>query len=303
VANVLVGLLGDGASTQAAELAVLFQTGREFTRAAEMFLRAAGNAGRVYAHMDSLSLARRGLACLAGLPQTHALAKLELDLRMSLALQLQVTQSFAAAEAEQVYTRARALCELIGPEAPLFEVLWGLMLFYKVRSDLKTARQLAEQLFQLAEKGGDPGQRIQARQGLSVTALCCGEPATVREHMEQASVLYDPERHRAQTARYGQDPGVACSSFGALALWLLGYPDQAAKRSDETLEWSQRLSQPSTQSLALHFAAMLRQLRREAEETRELAEASFALAAEHGLAFWQAGAGDPPGDERVGGDR
>jgi predicted ATPase len=88
---------------------------------------------------------------------------------------------------------------------------------------------------------------------------------------------------------YGQDPGVACLAFGAVALWLLGHLDQADKKCRDAISLGRELSQPSTQALALHFAAMLHQCRRDARATQELAEAELAISAEQGLAFWLAG--------------
>jgi len=41
-----------------------------------------------------------------------------------------------------------------------------------------------------------------------------------------------------------QDPGVACLSYMALALWPLGYPDLALKRSQEALTLAQELAHP-----------------------------------------------------------
>jgi predicted ATPase len=107
--------------------------------------------------------------------------------------------------------------------------------------------------------------------------------------MERGAALYDPQRHRSHTSQFGQDPGVACRAFGAVALWLLGYPDQAVRASDEAMRLSHELAQPSSQALALHFAAMLRQCRREPREALILAELGVAIAAEQGFPFWHAG--------------
>jgi predicted ATPase len=107
--------------------------------------------------------------------------------------------------------------------------------------------------------------------------------------MEQGTALYDPQRHRSHTALFGQDPGVACRAFGAVALWLMGFPDQAVRTSREAVRLSHELMQPSSQALALHFAAMLRQCRREAREALVLAELSTTIAADQGFPFWHAG--------------
>jgi predicted ATPase len=203
-------------------------------------------------------------------------------------MQLQLTRGYAAPEAERTYARARVLCEQTEEAPPLFLVLWGLWLVYKVRSELGQARELAERLFRLAQDAQDPVQLLQARQALAVTFLCLGEPAATREHMEQGVALYDPKRHQGHTFLYGQDPGVACRAFGAVALWLLGYPDQAVRHSRDAVALGGELGQPSTLALAQHFAAMLRQYRREVPAVRESAEATTAIATEHGLSFFRA---------------
>jgi predicted ATPase len=207
---------------------------------------------------------------------------------MTLGMQLQVTQGYAAPEAERTYARARVLCEQMPEAPPLFPVLWGLWLVYKVRSELAKARELAEGLLRLAQGAQDPAQVLQVRQALAVTSLCLGEQAATREHMEQGLALYDPGRHQGHTYLYGQDPGVACRAIGAVAVWLLGFPDQAGRHSREAVALAGELRHPSTLALALHFAAMLGQYRREVRAVRRSAEATTAIATEHGLSFWRA---------------
>src|SRR5262249_27584753 len=160
------------------------------------------------------------------LPDTPERARRELPLQVTLGVQVQVAHGYGAPEAERIYARARALCDQ-APEAPrLFPVLWGLWMYYEVRGKLGKSRELGEQLFALAQSARDPAQLIQAHQGLTVTSLALGDPSAAIEHMEQAVGLYDPQRHGSHTYLYGQDPKVTCLSFGAVALWLLGYPDR-----------------------------------------------------------------------------
>ena len=52
---------------------------------------------------------------------------------------------------------------------------------------------------------------------------------------------------------------------------------------------SHRWSQPSTQVLALQFAAMLHQLRRDTRQALVCAELALGIAAEQGFSFWHAG--------------
>src|SRR5206468_1314159 len=77
---------------------------------------------------------------------------------------------------------------------------------------------------------------LQAHHALGPTYLMTGDPVSGQAHLEQGIALFDPQQHRSHAFLYGgHDPGVCCLSHAALALWLLGYPDQASRRCQEAL--------------------------------------------------------------------
>jgi adenylate cyclase len=115
-----------------------------------------------------------------------------------------------------------------------------------------------------------------------------GELAVAQAHLEQGIALYDRQQHRTHALLYGQDPGVACLSYAALTLWLLGYPDQALQRSREALTLAQEVAHPLSLAYALGFAAFLHLYRREGLLVQARAEAVVTLATEHGFAHWWA---------------
>ena len=67
---------------------------------------------------------------------------------------------------------------------------------------------------------------------------------------------------------------------------MLGYPDQALKRSHEAFTLVQELSHAYTRTRALVYAADLYGLRREWSTVQELAEEALVLATEQGFAQW-----------------
>ncbi len=277
-------------NSAAAELACLYEVGRDFARAARQFHLAAQNAAHVFAHREAVALAQRGLRLVESLPDSPDRAALELPLQTILGMQLQVTDGFAASEAKQAYLRAYDLRRQFPDCGPLFPVLWGLWLYSKVRSELLRAQENANELKRLAIELRDPDLAVQAHQALGMTAFCRGRPAEAVGHVEQVSTLYHPERHRTHSFLFGQDPAVMCKSYGAVALWLMGYADQAARQIQEAIRMSRELS-PSSQAIALHFAAVLHQLRRECSVVQVYSEQSQAISAEHGFSFWFAGSG------------
>jgi predicted ATPase/predicted Ser/Thr protein kinase len=285
-AQALLGHYREKSTGLAAELAMLFEAAREHERAADHYLVAADNATRLFAHHEALALARRGLALLQALPDTPDRARRELPLQATLGLQLQVTQGYATPEAEQVYARARMLCERLPENLCHFAVLRGLWAFYRSAAELERSRELAEQLFSLAQKTRDPAHLLQAHETLAVTSLSLGDPAAAREHMERGVVLYDPRR-RLDTV-FGVEPAIACLAFGAVALWLLGYPDQALERTREALALARQFGQPNTLMMTLHLAAVLGQYRREPAAVLGGVQMASAIATEHGLSYWLA---------------
>jgi adenylate cyclase len=115
-----------------------------------------------------------------------------------------------------------------------------------------------------------------------------GDLVSAREHAERGIALYDAQQHRSHAFFYVLDPGVVCFSIGAWALWVLGYPDQALKRSHEALTLARELSHPLSLAFALTFAALFRQLCREGGLAREQAEALRTLSTEQGFPQWLA---------------
>jgi hypothetical protein len=130
---------------------------------------------------------------------------------------------------------------------------------------------------------------MQAHQAMCVTALCLGNPRLTVEHMTQAEQIYDPSRHASNTTIYGQDPGVATLALGAVALCIIDQPDEALRRSEQALALARKLDQPTTTAFALHFAAMLHQLRGDAPSTERYAAEEIVLASEESFSFWRAG--------------
>ena len=278
---------GEKSAGLAAEIALLFEAARDRDRAASHYLVAAENAARIYAHHEAVSLARRGVAQLQALPETPHRIKCEFPLQVILGMQLQIAHGFAAPEAERIYARARRLYEQLEEAPPQFQLLWGMWMFYEVRGEPRKSRQLAEQLLEMAQ---DPGQLLQARQALAITSFCQGDPTAARRHMEEGVPLYDPQKHSRHSYLYGQDPRVGCLAFGALALWVLGYPEQAVSRIRQAVLLAGELGQPGTLSLALHFTSVMGYFRRQVHESQRSAESAMAIATEYNLSFWHANA-------------
>jgi predicted ATPase len=227
----------------------------------------------------------QGLELLATLPDTPERLQQELDLLTSLGPALTTTSGPGSPAVEEVYTRARELCQQVEEPRQLFPVLWGLWRVSNYREELQRAGELGQQLLTLAHQVQDRALLLEAHHALWPTLFYLGELTAARRHLAQGMALYDPEQHRSHAFLYGgHDPGGCCHSYTAWTLWALGYPDQALQSSDKALTLARELTYPAGLAGALQSAALLHQFRRERQAGQEAVEAFMALATEQGNA-------------------
>jgi predicted ATPase len=67
-------------------------------------------------------------------------------LHLALGWSLRITRGSAATAVEQTYARTRALCQQAEDTPQLSTALYGLWTYYYHRTELQTAREVAEQL-------------------------------------------------------------------------------------------------------------------------------------------------------------
>jgi TOMM system kinase/cyclase fusion protein len=289
IAQVLEAQFSETVTTQPELLAHHYTEAGLTEQAIPYWQRAGQRASERSAYLEAIAHLTKGLEVLTILPDTPERAQHELDFQLTLGPALMVTKGTTDPEVERVYTRARALCQQVEETLQLFPALWGLWLFYIGRGEVRTARELGEQLLTLAQHAQDPALLVEAYHALGPSLFWLGELTTARAHLAQGIALYDPQQHRSGLLYGGHDPGVCCRLYGALTLWVLGYPDQARQHSHEGLRLAEELAHPVTLVLIMHFTAWLHQFRCEGQATQEYAETSMTLATEHGIVPWVTG--------------
>lgn len=201
---------------------------------------------------------------------------------------LMAMKGYAAPEVEDAFLRARALCRQVGPTPALFPALHGLHRFYQVKGELGTARELGEQLMELAQRGDDPACLTEAHHALGVPLLWLGEVVRACDQLEQGIARYDRELHCGDAHLYGIDPGVTCLAHAGLAWWYLGRPDRALERSQKAVALAGELAHSQSRALAMVWAAWIRQLRGEPRRAGRIATDAVAFCAEQGFPLWLA---------------
>jgi len=288
IAQVLEKDFADTVETQPELLAHHYTEAGLNEQAVSYWYQAGQRATQRWALFEAMNHLSKGLEVLMSLPDTLERARQELDLQITLGPVLMAVKGFASLDAERAYARARELCQQVGETPQLFPVLCGLFRFHMVRAEFQATRELAEQLFSLAQRLQDPALLLEAHRVMGQTMFWLGETAPARAHFEQGMALYDPQQHRSHAFVYGQDPGVACRGFGAKGIWLLGYPDQALQSIHGALTLAQEFTHPFSLAFALTIAATVHQYRLEAQTVRQHAEELIGLSTEQGFPNWLA---------------
>jgi predicted ATPase len=288
VGNVLETLYGEQADEIAVQLAWHFERAGVRDKAGTYLRRAGEQARQRYAYEEAVAYFRRALGLLQTMPETPERARQELDLQIALGVPLVHAKGHAAPEVEAAYARAHQLCEQVGDASQRFQVLLGLRRFYFSRGKLETASALGKQLLDAAQSLQDPMYIARAHMMHGETLYWLGKFAQALEHSSAGVTFYDPQQRLTHLTLYGNDTGVGCRLMGSLALWHLGYPDQALAMSQEALEQARTLSHPFTLVFARYFHGVLHQLRQEVHAVREQVQEVLRISVEQGFALYLA---------------
>jgi class 3 adenylate cyclase/predicted ATPase len=263
----------------------------ELWEAAVEYLHQAGNkAAARSATQEATAYFEQALDALARLPESRHTIEKTIDIRIDLGPMLVISKGgFGGTDVEENYTKARELCDRLGNTPRLFPVLWGLARFHDIRGDYKVGRELGERLLTLAQAGGDSGLLLQAHHELWANLSAVGELLAARRHLEEGFTLYDRDKHRDHAFLYGgHDPGACCGYHAAQVYWLLGYPDQALRRSRDALTLARDLRQPATVIHTLFFSAWLHQCLSQKQAVQDRIEEGMSLSTEQGFSRWLA---------------
>src|SRR4029453_16711079 len=159
----------------AGELAMHFEHGKDFDRAAQYHHQAGEHALQQHGYREAIEHATRGLGSLKALPESRERAQRELALQVTRGAGLTAIEGYAAPEVARTYARAWELCTQMGETLQLLPVLLGIGRFYTVRGEFKTARDVGTRLLTMAETTRDPALLLAAHNALGIVSLYSGE--------------------------------------------------------------------------------------------------------------------------------
>jgi len=289
IANAMEAMYADRLAEEVERLAHHAARG-ELGEKAVIYLREAGvKAFANAAHTDAVAYFTQALEVLATLAPGAGRDREELSVRLALGPALQATRGHATPEVEGSYARAGQLADAGGTPVQRFQARWGMWLVASHRANASAALERGRDLLALAERLNDSALLLEAHHALWPVLVWLGRAGAARHHLEQGMALYDKARHRGHAFSYGgHDPGVCCRKVASWAYWILGYPSRGYEAIVASLALAQDLDHPMSIIVALAWAAVFHDLRRDVHEVRKHARALITLSSAHDASQWLA---------------
>ena len=257
-------------------------------RAVDYWLKAGQHAARRSANAEALNHLTRGLELLPSIADPTLRNKLELLLQTSFGHSLRATKGWSVESVKRAYTRALQLCKESGFDEHTLPAVFGLWTWDFLRAALGEAQALAENLVNTAENADDPVFKVLAYEALGFTSFARGNFPAAHAALERSVSMCEDGKAAAYLDLSAQDPRVHVRLYDGMALWLLGYPDQALRVCAEARRYADDSRHPFSEAMARTISLRVHQFRGEAGVVAREVIAAIELCKEHGFVHYLA---------------
>ena len=259
----------------AARLAMLFEAGRDFERAADFFIAAAANAARLYANEVAVTLSRRAIANAEHLRDKACHQRVAAAAQQLGQLQM-VLSRFPDAAAD--FERAEAAAALAGDVEAQVNAICAraLAAFYQRR--MQETREIASHALAIAEAAGSQKAAAAAEAVLGLEQLCYGATDKAEERFERSVPVllqHTPSPHALETITFS----------GLLRAWQLDYAG-SRRITDWTMRHAREQGLASQIVLNLFVRGMTKFNEGRLSEGIQDLEEGMRLAEKNGERFW-----------------
>jgi len=288
IARALEQSFADIAASQPEIVAHHFTAAGLVEPAIDYWLKAVQQAARRSANAEALNHLARGLELLPNIDDPMLRNKSELLLQTSLGNSLRATKGWSIDSVKHAYTRALQLCKESGFDEHTLPAVFGLWTWNFVRAALGEAQSLAERLVNIAENVDDSVYKVLAHEALGFTLFARGKFAYAHAALERSISMCEDSKAAAYLDLSAQDPRVHVRLYDGMALWFLGYPDQALRICDEARRYAETSQHPFSEAMARTISLRVHQFRGEGAVVARQANAAIALCEEHGFVHYLA---------------
>jgi predicted ATPase/DNA-binding winged helix-turn-helix (wHTH) protein len=209
----------------------------------------------LWMHLSLLEECRGRLEkALAALrPGANRDARTEMKLHAALAASLRYTS--AISETGAAWTKALEIAESLEDPEYQLRALWGLWLFHSTNARHRVALGIAQRLCTLAERWPNPNDRQIGERAMSISQHYLGDQSKARRHIERVLADYVIAEARPHLIHFEIDLRVMARVFFARILWLQGFPDEAMRAAERSVQDARVANHAISLCYALFMAA------------------------------------------------
>ena len=279
---------GSRAPDLASELAHHFVAGRDPAGAVRFLRLAADRAFARTSHAEAIDHVRSALRASDRLTSGVTRDRVQVELLSQLGQGLVAIDGWSSRDAEEALLDARRLAGRLHDNEPLVSVLLALATLYEVRGEFERAQRVTDE-YMTVEADEPADRRLEVHDLLACNLFHQGSFARALEEAEQGAELFESEEgsgsYSTFPATLGDNAGVSCHDWAGLALWYLGYPDQALSRARHALELASDPRRSHSVAAARAQLAVVHVARHEPDAAIEWANATIEAASERGYAY------------------
>ena len=231
------------------------------------------------AHLES------GLRLIEGLPASPQRDDWELQIRTTTSVAWEALRGWPAPQITEVLLPALNLAKRSSQPTLLARTLWGLWVNPLTQGRIAESLRWANELLSAAEASTDEGLTLIAHMTAMVTHFWLGNLTTAKMHGDTILTLYDPARHGNIARAMNHDPKTLTGLYASHWVWMLGYPDEAVRVTEERDAHARSIGHPFDRGFALTTGSHVYEYRGEPEKQRALAEEAVRLGREHSMPF------------------
>jgi predicted ATPase/DNA-binding winged helix-turn-helix (wHTH) protein len=161
----------------------------------------------------------------------------EMQLYAALAASRMYTKG-AVSEIDAAGTKALEIAESLSDAEYQLRSLWSLWCFCIIGGQHRVALTLAQSFYTLAAKQSDPNDRLIGERMIGASQYYLGDLLSARRHLEHVLAHDVAPAQKSLIVRFegGGDRSAAARDYLARILWLQGFPDQAMRTAESSIE-------------------------------------------------------------------
>ena len=207
----------------------------------------------------------------------------ELEIRNALGAAYMALLGWTAPNYEMTVTPAITLGKKLQDVRLLLPAIFGLWVIYSCRAQFDEALKWVDEMLGATALDARSDLAIVGHMAATLTYHWMGDFAAARAHCEGVVDLYDDDAHQRLVHVVNHDPKCLSLAWASHFLWMLGYPEQAARASDMQVSLARQLGHAFNLGFSLTAGSGAYIYRREPDVVLARCGEGLALAQEQGL--------------------